>query len=117
MKFIKNTFILLITLSLLFSHVLSKSLKKKIKHRNHKDVHIVHDRNGFNAELQHVVRRSPTVATETRFGVNRLSAPSNSIYMSNSNTSTMPNIGSFGSTPEIVRNFIFKFRTSYSLTF
>jgi len=105
MKFIKNTFILLITLSLLFSHVLSKSLKKKIKHRNHKDVHIVQDRNGFNAELQHVVRRSPTVSSETRFGVNRLSAPSNNIYMSNSNTSTMPNIGSLGSTPEIVGMF------------
>ena len=115
MKFTKNTFILLsIAVCLLISNVLTKMHKNKVSHKKAKQVHLVRDNNGFDAELQHVVRRSPTVSSVTRLGYNRLSAPSNTIYMSNSNTNNGPNVGSLGNTAEIVGNIsILIFRPSY----
>ena len=108
MKFTKNTFIILsIAVCVLISNVLTKMHKNKVSHKKAKQVNLVIDNNGFDAELQHVVRRSPTVSSVTRFGYNRLSAPSNTVYMSNSNTSNGPNVGSLGNTAEIVGNITF----------
>ena len=77
---------------------------KKSHHK--KQVHIVQDTSGFAADLHTVVRRNPSVTAMTRMGSHRLSMPSSSNYFSNSNTSTLPNVGFLGHTAEIVNPHI-----------
>ena len=50
--------------SLFFGNILSANLQKNLKNESKneiKQVHLVNDLNGFKSELNHVVRRSPTV--------------------------------------------------------
>ena len=103
MKFTKNSlFILCIATILLVGSITSKSGKKKVNSRHHKQVHVVRDMNGFNTEIGTVFRKDPSVTTVTRLGNYRLQPPSNTISMSNSNTSTLPNVGFLGRRAEIV---------------
>lgn len=114
MKFIKNKLILIAVLAIIFiASYASKSLKSKKSHKSQKShhrshhkkgrqVHIVRDMNGFNSDIGHVVRRSPSITTNTRLGAYRLPSPSNSIQISNSNTSNGPNVGNLGTNPTIV---------------
>lgn len=112
----KIIFTIAISLALLLCIVSAKKNLKK--NRKSHQVNLVTDRNYFNSEIAHVVRRSPSVDTVTRLGTQRLQAPSNYIYSTNSNTSNSPNIGWLGKTAEVVRKFIlFKFRTSYCNAF
>jgi hypothetical protein len=77
-------------------------------HHKKKQVNIVRDMNGFSADLHNVVRRNPSITAVTRLGAGRLSPPSNYMYVSNSNTSTAPNIGNLGHNAEIVGKFFIK---------
>jgi len=104
---IKFAFILLVINVILFSEIVSaKSTKLKNKKlKNHKkQVHLVADQNGFQSNFNHVIRRDPTVSVVTRLGEQRLEAPSNFIYTSNSNSNNGPNIGFLGRTAELVGN-------------
>ncbi len=102
---IKLAFIILVINVVLFSEIISaknaKSKNKKSK-KAKKQVHLVKDQNGFQSQLNHVVRRNPTVSVSTRLGANRLQAPSNFIHASNSNTSNGPNVGFLGRSAELV---------------
>jgi hypothetical protein len=71
---------------------------------NLKQVNIVQDLNGFHSDIQHVVRRSPTIGPSviTQVGFNRIQPPSDVVYASNSNTSNGPNVGFLGKSAEIV---------------
>ena len=104
MKFTRNTIILLsLAVTLLFGGISTKSLKKKSSLRHHsKQVHLVTDMNGFNSDIGTVFRRDPSVTTVTRLGSYGLQPVSNTISMSNSNTSTLPNVGSLGRSAELV---------------
>ena len=103
----------------LFANTISSNLSKNDKkvevnknesEKEKKQVHLVSDQNGFHSTLNHVVRRDPTVTTVTKFGANRLEAPSTMIHSSNSNTSNGPNVGFLGRSAELVgkKNFLFK---------
>jgi hypothetical protein len=106
MKFARNKCVIFTLLAVvLFCGVLSKSLKNHNK--KHKQVHLVHDMNGFNSDINHVVRRDPTVTTMTRLGNYRLQNPYQHVSMSNSNTSTAPNVGFLGRNAEIVGKNIY----------
>mgnify|MGYP006879914935 FL=1 len=82
--------------------LISLSATKKIKSHKHKQLNLVSDYNGFQGELNHVVRRSPSLTSVTNFGENRLEPPATHNYFSNSNTSTLPNVGNLGHTAELV---------------
>ena len=108
MKFARGKFLVLAMIAvILLNGLVSKSLKNR---KSHKQVHLVRDMNGFNSDVQQVVRRSPSVTTVTRMGNFRLTPPSNNIYMSNSNTSNLPNVGNLGVTAEIVGKNTRKFK-------
>lgn len=110
---IKLAFILVVFNVIFFSEMISAKNKKSknLKTKNHKkQVHIVHDQNGFHSHLDHVVRRDPTVSVVTRLGAERLEPPSSVIYSSNSNTSNGPNIGFLGRSAELVGKLFFKFK-------
>lgn len=97
---------------ILFSEIFSAKnhkSKKSSSKKNKKQVHIVHDQNGFQSHLDHVVRRDPSVTVVTKMGAERLEAPSNIIYSSNSNTSNGPNVGFLGRTAELVGNYSFQY--------
>ena len=116
---IKQGLIYTVICALLISTISSANLSKIKSEKETKQVHLVQDNNGFKSDLNHIVRRSPTVTTVTKFGANRLQAPSNMIFSSNSNTSNGPNVGFLGKTAELVGKiffFIF-FRTSYCYAF
>jgi hypothetical protein len=81
----------------------SRLHKKKIT-KSKKQVHLVQDHNGFHSEINHVIRRNPTLTVETRLGAERLALPEQNIHMSNSNTINGYNFGSFGKTAEISGN-------------
>jgi hypothetical protein len=103
MKFIKLSLLILnLSLTLLLSGVMSKSLKKISSKHSHKQVHLVRDMNGFNSDIGTVFRRDPSVNTVTKLGHYRLQPVSNTVSMSNSNTSTLPNVGNLGQTAELV---------------
>lgn len=110
MKFIKGKLIFLtLCITVLLTATISKSMKKKLSMKHHhKQVNLVRDMNGFNSDIGTVFRRDPTVNTVTKLGNYRLQPVSNTIYSSNSNTSTLPNVGYLGQKAEIVgkRNFI-----------
>jgi|LauGreDrversion4_2_1035121.scaffolds.fasta_scaffold698822_2 hypothetical protein len=103
MKFLKLSLLILsLSLTMLFSGVMCKSLKKLSSKHRHKQVHLVRDMNGFNSDIGTVFRRDPSVNTVTRLGNYRLQPVSNTISMSNSNTSTLPNVGNLGQSAELV---------------
>ena len=104
MKFTKNNLILLsLSITLLLGGILSKSLKKKSSLRHHhKQVNLVRDMNGFNSDIGTVFRRDPSVTTVTKLGNYRLQPVSNTVSVSNSNTSTLANVGYLGKTAELV---------------
>ncbi len=84
-----------------------KSLKghSKKAHESHKksnQVNIVSDRTGFGSDVGVVVRKSPTVFVDNRYGLARLEPPQQFNSFSNSNTSNLPNVGGYGKTAEIV---------------
>ncbi len=104
MKFTKNNLILLsLSVTLLLGSIFTKSLKKKASLRHHdKQVNLVRDMNGFNSDIGTVFRRDPSVSTVTKLGNYRLQPVSNTISVSNSNTSSLPNVGYLGQTAELV---------------
>merc|ERR1711976_23928 len=81
---------------------ISLSKKLKSKHRKAHQIHLVRDMNGFNADLHQVYRRDPTVTTMAKLGEYNLPAPYTTISASNSNTSTLPNVGYLGKTAEVI---------------
>lgn len=105
----KSTIIKTISAILLASIMLNlvtssnmRNSESKVHHKKHKQVQLVKDMNGFNSDIQQVVRRAPSVTTVTKLGNYRLTPPSDNIYMSNSNTSNLPNVGFLGHTAELV---------------
>ncbi len=123
MKFLTNKSVLFaIVAVVLLSGILSKKLKSKTKlHAKAKQVNVVKDMNGFGSNLQTVFRRDPTVSTVTKLGDYRTKQPYHQIQMSNSNTSTLPNVGDLGRTATIVGKInyyktIFIFRTPHCFT-
>ena len=89
---------------ILLSQIFSKS--------NLRQVVITKDNVGFQAELSNIVARNPTISVTHRLdSVPSPQKKSNTIEISNSNTSTLPNVGSLGKTAEIVYphvNFVSK---------
>ena len=80
---------------ILLSQIFSKS--------NLRQVVITKDNVGFQAELTNIVARNPTISVIHRLdSVPSPQKESNTIEISNSNTSTLPNVGSLGKTAEIV---------------
>jgi len=103
---IKLAFIILVINVVLFSDIISaKNLKNEKEEKKDTQVHLVQDHNGFNSQINQVIRRTPTVTVATRLGASKLEPPSNIIYSSNSNTSNGPNVGSLGKTAELVGEF------------
>ena len=104
MKPIIKIALTLIAITLLFtvSLVESKLKNKKKNLKSKKQVHLVHDHNGFHSEINQIVRRNPLLTVETKLGSERLALPEQHIHMSNSNTSNGYNLGSFGRTAEVV---------------
>jgi hypothetical protein len=93
----------LITKILFLITLLSLASAKKIKsHKSHKQLNLVSDYNGFQGDLNHVVRRSPSLTSVTSFGESRLEPPATHNYFSNSNTSNLPNVGNLGHDAELV---------------
>jgi len=86
----------------LIFHLLHQPIWQKLLLNQKKQVHVVHDHNGFNSQINQVVRRNPTLHVETKLGAERLAAPEPMLHMSNSNTSNGYNLGSFGTKAEIV---------------
>mmetsp|Transcript_15643 Transcript_15643/g.16235 ORF Transcript_15643/g.16235 Transcript_15643/m.16235 type:complete len:213 (-) Transcript_15643:124-762(-) len=111
MKFHPST-ITLVTLLILASYVVSSSKKgrklhlKKTAHKSHnnkaKQVNVVHDTNNFGSDIGVVVRKTPSVFVENRYGAPLLEPPQETASFSNSNTSNYPNVGGYGKSPEIV---------------
>lgn len=103
MQFTKNIVVIALTLFCLvsFDGILSKKIKKAEK--KGKQVNLVHDMNGFNSQINHVVRRDPSLTAITRLGAYRLPAPQTVNHFSNSNTSNAPNVGNLGTRAEIVQ--------------
>ncbi len=102
---IKLAFIILVINVVIFSEIISAKIaksKNRKANKSKKQVHLIKDENGFKSNLNHVVRRNPTVTTVTKMGAHRLEAPSNFIHASNSNTSNGPNVGFFGRAAETV---------------
>ncbi len=92
-----------ITKLLILSTILIiQATSKKMKTNKHKQLNLVSDFNGFQGELNHVIRRSPSLTSVTSYGQHRLEAPATHNYFSNSNTSTLPNVGNLGHTAELV---------------
>ena len=83
----------------IFLILLSKALSKN----NLRQVVITKDNAGFQAELSNIVTRNPTISvTHHLDAVPTPQKESNTIEISNSNTSTLPNVGSLGKTAEII---------------
>lgn len=85
-------------IAILLSLVACKNNLKTQKH-----ITVSQDNVGFQAELSHIVARAPTIEVSHR--IEPTLAPqreSTTIDISNSNTSTLPNVGSLGKTAEIV---------------
>jgi hypothetical protein len=106
MKIIKLAFILaafnvLLTGNFIETKLKNRNNKKKLT-KSKKQVHIVNDQNGFNSQINQVIRRNPTITVETKLGSESLALPEQIIHMSNSNTSNGYNLGSFGKTAELV---------------
>ena len=78
---------------ILLSQIFSKS--------NLRQIVITKDNVGFQTELSNIVTRNPTISI-THHLDSVPSKESNTIEISNSNTSTLPNVGSLGKTAEIV---------------
>jgi hypothetical protein len=109
MKFLKTLLLLTVALSIITNVMLKKAKKSsKGRLRKHREVQLVTDKNGFNSNIEHVVRRTPSVNTVNRLGAGRLEPESRVVYSQNSNTSNGPNIGWFGRKAEIVgKNYSF----------
>lgn len=111
MKFLTSKITCLIVV-ILITFVIStekkgKSLKghSKKTHESHKksnQVNIVSDRTGFGSDIGVVVRKTPTVFVDNKYGLARLESPQQFNSFSNSNTSNLPNVGGYGKTAEIV---------------
>ncbi len=89
-------------LLILITLLILAATKKLKSHKSHKQLNLVSDYNGFQGELNHVVRRSPSLTSVTSFGESRLEPPATHNYFSNSNTSNLPNVGNLGHTAELV---------------
>jgi hypothetical protein len=118
MKFPTNkNFILSLLAIILITGIVSKKLKDKSLKSKNSQVNLVRDMNGFNSDISHVIRRDPSVVTVTKLGNYRLQPVSHTLNMSNSNTSTLPNVGFLGRNAEIVGKYIkFICRTSCCIT-
>lgn len=81
-----------------------KTHSKKTHEYNKKSnqVNIISDRTGFGSDVGVVVRKSPTVFVDNRYGLARLEPTQQFNSFSNSNTSNLPNVGGYGKRPEIV---------------
>jgi hypothetical protein len=103
-----KNFIFGLLIFVLITGIFSKNLKKKSNNKaKQKQVNLIRDMNGFNSDISHVIRRDPSVVTVTKLGNYRLQPVSNTIQMSNSNTSTLPNVGFLGHNAEIVGKHIY----------
>lgn len=96
----------LVTYNFIEAKLSKKNNSKKLS-KARKQVHIVHDNNGFHSTLNQVIRRNPVITTEMRLGAERIGLPETTVHMSNSNTSNGPNVGTLGRTAEIVGIYFF----------
>jgi hypothetical protein len=103
---IKFGLISVIVCLFLLSTISTIKLTKNDKKIANKQIHFVSDHNKFESNINHVIRRDPTITTVTNLSANRLQAPTNIISTSNSNTSNAPNIGFFGKTAETVGKYL-----------
>lgn len=71
--------------------------------KTQKQITLSQDNGGFQAELNQIVARAPTIEVSHRIEPTLTpQKESTTIDISNSNTSTLPNVGSLGKTAEIV---------------
>ena len=105
MKFISLLTILTIGVILIAGITAAEKKAKKthLKHKSHKkQAHVVQDTTNMGSDIGVVIRKSPTVWTESNLGAPLLESPQQFNSFSNSNTSSLPNVGSYGRTAEIV---------------
>lgn len=74
--------------------------------KNDKQINQVIDTRGFNANLNTVVNRNPTVTSLNRGGNFRLAPMGSTQEFSNSNSSNLQNVGDLGRTAEIVGKIV-----------
>jgi hypothetical protein len=106
MKFVTRTLIYTFCLIFIVKTIFSNQNKKL---KSDKEIQIVQDKNGFNSNLENVVRKAPSVNTIVRLGEDKLEPYQHITYSSNSNTSNKPNVGWFGKNAEIVRIVLINF--------
>jgi hypothetical protein len=107
MKFSKKKLVGIFVVIILSS--LQFTLAARIENKeNNKQINQVIDSRGlFNTQLNTVVNRNPTVTTLNRGGNFRLQPMVQTVDFENSNTSNLPNVGSLGTTAEIVGKLFF----------
>ena len=111
MKFI-HTLICALILTSFITFVISKNLKEEKK-----QVQVVQDQTGgFGSNIGVVIRKTPTVIVDNVMTNPLVSQPQAMTHFSNSNTSSYPNIGNMGKSPEIVNpTILFHSKTKTTL--
>lgn len=97
MKFTSSS-LCIFTLSCLLLITLSNCEEKNLK----KQVNYVKDPTNFGSELGVVIRKNPSVYVDNRLDAPLLEPPKQFLEFGNSNTSSLPNIGGYPKSPEVV---------------
>lgn len=123
MKFIPSK-LALISLLILISFVVSSHKKGKsgnLKSKTHKSHHkkqvnvVIDATKGFGSDVGVVVRKTPTISVNNKLGLPLLEPPQQFNTFTNSNTSSLPTVGGYGRSAEIVNPTIL-FHDSHPIT-